>query len=339
MSQQQNQDGRGGWPPGLEPHPRLTSFAAERKLLRHFSNGICACLVLVFAISFAIGSLIRMLLENFSILGVWLMNLYPVGLGLINMSLNTIALLAPALLAANFLQIPTKVAFPIGRPPAGMSLVTTFCTLGMSVIGIYVSALLAGIMTSVGAAPSMPDFSPTSTGLASSIMFLIALSVVPAIFEEVLFRGVILQALRRFGDTFALVMSSLLFAMLHRNFIQGPNALIVGMVLGYFTLRAGSIIPAIVAHFFNNFLTGLMVVLMPRLSEEGINFVGLIVFPLYIAFGVAGIIITISKYGGFIPLHPTPSPLKVGEKWFIFFTAPLGIVFVVATIIETLPFI
>lgn len=86
------------------------------------------------------------------------------------------------------------------------------------------------------------------------IIFLISIIIIGPVAEEILFRGVILKAFRGLGDTFAAVMSGVFFGLYHGNFYQAPYTIMMGIMLGVLTIRAGSILPATVIHIINNFV-------------------------------------------------------------------------------------
>lgn len=101
----------------------------------------------------------------------------------------------------------------------------------------------------------MPDFiSRAFEELAMSPIILILTAVVIApIYEEVIFRGILLKGMAsKINPTLALVVSALFFAMLHMNFPQGINAFLLGLVIGSIYLNTGSIYLCIFAHFVNN---------------------------------------------------------------------------------------
>ena len=85
---------------------------------------------------------------------------------------------------------------------------------------------------------------------------LLVLAVVPAICEEVAFRGYILSGLLRGNTTrSAIVLSALLFGFMHvllSLFQQFFNAALLGVVLGYLAVRSGSLLPGIVFHLLHN---------------------------------------------------------------------------------------
>ncbi len=81
----------------------------------------------------------------------------------------------------------------------------------------------------------------------------ISLVIVAPLFEEIICRGVILEALRRRGGVLmALVVSSLFFALLHVNITLVINSFIMGMMLGFFYIRTKSIVVPIILHAINN---------------------------------------------------------------------------------------
>jgi sodium transport system permease protein len=93
---------------------------------------------------------------------------------------------------------------------------------------------------------------------------LLLLAVIPAICEEIAFRGYILSGLERvYRPRSAIVLSALLFGFLHvllSLFQQLFNATLLGLVLGLLAYRSGSLVPGILFHFLNNglaILTGL----------------------------------------------------------------------------------
>ena len=91
--------------------------------------------------------------------------------------------------------------------------------------------------------------------LEAAALFAVA-ALTPAICEEVVFRGLLLQGLRdRMSDTGAIVASALVFGAIH--WIPGTAFRIlplatVGLLLGWTVIRSGSLIPAMVLHALHN---------------------------------------------------------------------------------------
>lgn len=89
----------------------------------------------------------------------------------------------------------------------------------------------------------------TTTGWVVAVIYI---CICAPIFEEVFYRRIILGSLRRYGDTFAIVISAILFGAMHGNFSQFFYAFTLGLIYGYIVIRSNSIIPAILLHALNN---------------------------------------------------------------------------------------
>ena len=74
------------------------------------------------------------------------------------------------------------------------------------------------------------------------------------IFEELIFRGAIMGTLRRFGNNFAILFSSILFGFYHMLIMQIPFAFVMGLLFGYVATR-WSLRIAIVLHIIVNGLS------------------------------------------------------------------------------------
>jgi membrane protease YdiL (CAAX protease family) len=78
-------------------------------------------------------------------------------------------------------------------------------------------------------------------------------AVVPAVCEEILFRGVLARALgRHLPLAGAAAISALVFAAYHVSIVQALPTLTLGFVLAVIAIRADSVLPTIVAHALNN---------------------------------------------------------------------------------------
>lgn len=84
------------------------------------------------------------------------------------------------------------------------------------------------------------------------IMFIRVCLVAPIV-EEVLIRGFVLDSLMNSYTTIiALVISTILFAILHFNFVQTLSAMICGFILGLIYIMTGSLFCCILTHSLYN---------------------------------------------------------------------------------------
>ena len=72
--------------------------------------------------------------------------------------------------------------------------------------------------------------------------------------EEIVFRGAVLRSLLRWRENpwVGIVISALLFALIHINPAQMPHAFLIGLLLGWMYYRTDSIVPGVVYHWVNN---------------------------------------------------------------------------------------
>lgn len=86
-------------------------------------------------------------------------------------------------------------------------------------------------------------------------LIILLVCVQPAVIEELAFRGVMLSALRRVLDSRdAIVVSALLFMVIHLTVLSFPHLFIIGLALGYLRVKTGSLYPGMLAHFVHNLL-------------------------------------------------------------------------------------
>jgi membrane protease YdiL (CAAX protease family) len=100
--------------------------------------------------------------------------------------------------------------------------------------------------------PQMPQMPVAMEGYDIVLQFLVT-CLVPGFCEEFLFRGAILTNCMPFGRTNAIIISSLLFSMMHANFSQMLYTFVAGILLGLVYEKTGSIWNCIILHVLNNF--------------------------------------------------------------------------------------
>jgi sodium transport system permease protein len=81
------------------------------------------------------------------------------------------------------------------------------------------------------------------------------LAALPAICEELAFRGFILSGLRRLGSKrWAIGLAAIFFGMAHGIIQQSISATALGLVIGYIAVQTGSLIPGMLFHMMYNSL-------------------------------------------------------------------------------------
>lgn len=117
--------------------------------------------------------------------------------------------------------------------------------------------------------PSSTDYS--SIGVLFKEIALVAL--LPAIFEEVSHRGLLYSGYKECGWKFVIV-SGLLFALMHQNIVQTAYTFYDGCILALVMFYTGSIWPSMIMHFLNNLVS----VCQEYISQNGGPFSFVITF-------------------------------------------------------------
>ena len=84
--------------------------------------------------------------------------------------------------------------------------------------------------------------------------------IVAPVAEEILCRGIIMKYLEKYGKAFAVLITAMLFGLLHQNIAQFFITMMIGILFGYLAQRY-SLMAAIVLHVLNNLsveLTGML---------------------------------------------------------------------------------
>ena len=181
-----------------------------------------------------------------------------------------------------------RFALHLGRPRNNPVAVTILGT-AICFWGNFVTALVLTIGAQAGVEFQAPGI-PGAQSFGVMLLALVSTAVIPGVMEELVFRGVIMQPLRIFGDKFAVVCSAVLFGLIHMSMHQVPMAFVAGLALGWAAIRCGGLWVPIIIHFWNNAAVVLLQFLSGRISEGVFGQVQLWYFVgLSVAGGIAAI--------------------------------------------------
>jgi sodium transport system permease protein len=97
------------------------------------------------------------------------------------------------------------------------------------------------------------SFEPYAAQAPSFWHLFLILALLPAVCEELAFRGFILSGLRHLGHKWwSIALASFFFGFTHGIFQQSLVAALVGLVIGYLAVQSGSLLPAICYHAVHN---------------------------------------------------------------------------------------
>lgn len=108
-----------------------------------------------------------------------------------------------------------------------------------------------------------------STELNEALPLAILLhAVLPAVLEEALFRYIPLKLTLHHSPRWAVILSSLIFSLVHANLFRIPYAFAAGIAFALVDIMAGSILPSVILHVLNNTVS----IILIRYPEGGVCF-------------------------------------------------------------------
>ena len=175
-------------------------------------------------------------------------------------------------------------------------------------------------------------------GIYGFIIALVSTVIVPAFVEEFACRGLILGLLKKHGEGFAVVVSALLFGAMHGNFEQWPFAFLVGLVLGFITIKSGTLLIAIAVHAFNNFISIVFEYFLkdvPAIYQD----VGYMIFLcICLLLGILAIFMLNGKDEGLYSFKPSKMKSSGIKKITWFFTSVTILIYTAICLFESLQF-
>ena len=206
------------------------------------------------------------------------------GLGAAGATTGALVLVAPALPTDSVLYGLALAAWSVAVAFVGFGAAVLVRRKSLSAFGVVattgrwlfiglaagvVTFLLKGLvnfavtaLTGLNESAQVPYYNAAGGGILAAILTFVSLSFLVPLGEELLFRGVLMRGLLRYGAVVAVLGSSVVFALFHGFNLALPTALVIGVVAAEMTRRCGSIWPAVVVHVVNNLALPLFVLLL-----------------------------------------------------------------------------
>ncbi len=190
---------------------------------------------------------------------------HPLALGLGNL----IAFGAVILLAVRWSGVGLRAACPLAPVAGRVHALTALLILGTVILLSDVDNLTRSIFPPPEIlAELFEELLNTGERPLSSFLLLV---VIAPLTEEVLFRGLMLRGfLANYSKRRAILLSALLFALMHTNPWQFIPTFVAGVVLGWLLVETGSLLPCLLAHAVANgaaYLAGLLPVEVPGFTN------------------------------------------------------------------------
>lgn len=164
------------------------------------------------------------------------------------------------LFKGHYISIPEQVTAFLNKEKSGLVLL-------LCIPFIYVVMYLLNVVSEAIDLPNLLE--DTFLDMSGNVWGILSITLVAPVLEECLFRGAIEgHLLKKMKPWAAILISALLFGIVHMNPAQVVYASLIGIVLGWLYWRSGSVLPSIVAHVLNNTIA---VIGMRYYDSEGIE--------------------------------------------------------------------
>lgn len=133
-----------------------------------------------------------------------------------------------------------------------------FAAVLLGIIVFFINVYVANFFNNIIGIFGYKHASSSSDVPATWLSFFVELfctALLPAVCEETLNRGIFLNGHSMFGMRKSVLLSGLMFGLLHMNIEQFFYATLIGFLLGYLCWWCGSIYPGMIVHFMNNALS------------------------------------------------------------------------------------
>ena len=234
-----------------------------------------------------------------------------------------------------------NVEIPLGPtyPDSRMGLLV-FAGLGFCMIGSLVTNYFAVFADSIGLGftsfyEALEGYD-TPEDAVGFVLMLLRTALVPAVVEELCFRGVILQSLRKYGDWFAIGITAFLFGLMHANMTQMPFAIIAGFAMGYAAVVTGSLRTSILIHFLNNFISCVAQIALAYLPEGAGRAADAVLIYVPILIGVICFAVYVMRRRNCMRLYGWEDKGKLTKKARFFLLAPTMLIAIVILSFNTI---
>ncbi|MBR1383928.1 MAG: CPBP family intramembrane metalloprotease, partial [Ruminococcus sp.] len=194
------------------------------------------------------------------------------GLPLLPVAVYTVLTVVKFITAISVFRLKTKVPLTVALPRTGAGFVVNFNSVAIMlmimVVGLISNSLLDKIL-SVFHVDSVYIYMFPGSSTGVMVLSIILNCLILPVLTEVLFRGFVMQSFRQFGDSFAVIVSSLVCCLTFYDLSYIGYSLCCSIVIGLFTIRTGSLKTAVWMHVISTSVNYLLTLIGSYSSSAG----------------------------------------------------------------------
>lgn len=167
------------------------------------------------------------------------------------------------LIFLKLMKTPLNEGVPYKEKPKPLCLALTLpITLGLYCQNLLFSVLFSWFMETLHV-PMVVNL-PAHDTWWQILLCIPVLCLFPAVGEEMMFRGIIPKTFEKRGMLATVFLSALVFALAHGNVAQLVHQFILGAMLVYLSRKTGTVLYAVIIHFFNNLIALILECTLPE---------------------------------------------------------------------------
>ncbi len=185
-------------------------------------------------------------------------------------AVQLLVFMLPCVLYIRFRSLDVREELRVRLPAPDKIMFIVLCTLILVITSVLLSAVGGSLGESVYSYGYISDSFDSSEGQSAALYYAVCFALVPALCEELLFRGIIMSEYQRTSVFGAVVINSLFFAMLHFDFANLPFFFFAGLILSMCAYAANSTIASFAVHLGYN----LFAIFGGEVVDKVINVIG-----------------------------------------------------------------
>ncbi len=207
---------------------------------------------------------------------------------LLSVALPQIFFVAICIGCAVYLKYDIKQTFSFNKISVVQILGAIVTGIGMIMLNLVMSSIVSMIVKD--STENLNTSMELLTEGRSLPVLLLIIALIPAVCEEILFRGYFYASVRnRVKPIYAITIVSLVFGIYHMNLAQSIVTAIIGMILAVAVYKGKSIFASMIIHFMNN---GISVICMQYPENSLVTYIDNINTPIeIILFSVSGAVL------------------------------------------------
>lgn len=169
-----------------------------------------------------------------------------------NISVSACAVIITLLIARLCFRVSVKSFIKVDKNAAKTGLRWMPSCFVFNMISSTIIGFLTAFLSRAGVTVPTADFSirqPSALAVIAQFAYIIVLA---PLFEELIYRGLVIKMLASHNKTAAVLVSALAFGLMHGNIPQAASAFCTGIIYAIIALKFGTILPTVIIHSLNN---------------------------------------------------------------------------------------